>query len=102
MCIIAGRPGSGKTTLVKVIGLNNARAGKKVLFTSLEMSQKQIMQGYYAQIARVEYGKILKNELSVDEFNRMQMALDKEENKLTNYHIVKHKHFYSVLFFISY
>lgn len=89
MCIIAGRPGSGKTTLVKVIGLNNARDGKKVLFVSLEMSQKQIMQGYYAQTARVEYGKILKNELSVDEFNRMQMALDREENKLTDYHIVE-------------
>lgn len=89
MCIIAGRPGSGKTTLVKVIGLNNARDGKKVLFVSLEMSQKQIMQGYYAQTARVEYGKILKNDLSIEEFNRMQLALDKEENKLTDYHIVE-------------
>ena len=89
MCIVAGRPGSGKTTLVKVIGLNNAREGKKTLFVSLEMSKEQIAQGYYAQTARVEYGKILKNELTIDEYNRILMAVDKEENKLPNYHIVE-------------
>ena len=89
MCIVAGRPGSGKTTLVKVIGLNNARDGKKTLFVSLEMSKEQIAQGYYAQTARVEYGKILKNELTTEEYNRILMAVDKEENNLPNYHIVE-------------
>lgn len=89
MCIVAGRPGSGKTTLVKVIGLNNARAGKKTLFVSLEMSKEQIIQGYYSQTARVEYGKVLKNELTVDEYNRVLLAVEKEENNLPNYHIVE-------------
>lgn len=89
MCIVAGRPGSGKTTLVKVIGLNNARDGKKTLFVSLEMSKEQIAQGYYAQTARVEYGKILKNELTSEEYARILAAVEKEENNLPNYHIVE-------------
>lgn len=87
MCIVAGRPGSGKTTLAKCIGVNNARDGKSTLFVSLEMSKEQIAQGYYAQLARVPLGKIIKNELTSDEYNRMLMAVEKEENKLPNYHI---------------
>lgn len=89
MCIIAGRPGSGKTTLLKTIGYNNARDGKKTLLFSLEMSKEQIAQGYYAQIARVDYGKILRNELTVEEYNRVLMAVSQEENNLPNYHIVE-------------
>ena len=89
MCIIAGRPGSGKSTLAKVIAINNAKDGKKVLFVSLEMSEEQIKQGYYAQIARVDYGKIMRKELTAEEYNKIMIAVDKEENKLRDFHIVE-------------
>lgn len=89
MCIIAGRPGSGKTTLLKTIGYNNAKDGRKTLFFSLEMSKEQIAQGYYSQIARVDYGKVLRNELTVEEYNRILMAVSQEENNLPDYHIVE-------------
>lgn len=89
MCIIAGRPGSGKTTLAKVIALNNAREGKKVAFVSLEMSKEQIAQGYYAQLARVELGKILRKELCPEDYQKMLTAIEQEENKLPNYHVIE-------------
>lgn len=88
MCIIGGRPGSGKTTLGKVIAKNTATNGQPTLFISLEMSKEQIAQGYYAQTARVELGKILRRELTPEEYNKVLIAIDKEENKLKNYHIV--------------
>lgn len=86
--VIAGRPGSGKTALLKYIAKHNAQVGKKVLFVSLEMSREQLKQGYYAQTARVDYGKILEKNLNADEYDRMVESINNPENDLENFFIL--------------
>lgn len=42
--IIGGRPGEGKTTLALQVGFEMAKAGGRVLFISLEMSQQELIE----------------------------------------------------------
>lgn len=51
--ILAGRPGMGKSALALKVTLNALRAGKRVLFFSLEMSREQVLNRLVALIARV-------------------------------------------------
>lgn len=44
LVIIGGRPGSGKTTIAMNMAVNMAKAGKKVLFLSLEMSKAELIE----------------------------------------------------------
>jgi replicative DNA helicase len=44
LCIIAGRPGSGKTSLALNLAYNIVRSGYSTLFASLEMSAPQLME----------------------------------------------------------
>lgn len=87
ICVIAGRPGSGKTTLAKWIAVNNARAGKTPLFITLEMSREQLAEGYHAYISRIPLGKLLKREVTREEYADMYANVNKPENKLENFYI---------------
>lgn len=87
ICVIAGRPGSGKTTLAKWIAVNNARNGKKPLFVTLEMSREQLAEGYHAYISRIPLGKLLKKETTMEEYATMVANVNKPENRLENYYI---------------
>tara|TARA_R110000850_G_scaffold269167_3_gene401046 strand:- start:8154 stop:9542 length:1389 start_codon:yes stop_codon:yes gene_type:complete len=51
--VIAGRPGSGKSTYATTIMLNAARAKTRCFFASLEMPRKQLMQRMLAATASV-------------------------------------------------
>lgn len=51
--VLAARPAMGKTALAMTVALNAARAGKRVLFFSLEMSQQELAQRVYARFANV-------------------------------------------------
>ncbi|MFA7177141.1 MAG: replicative DNA helicase [Smithellaceae bacterium] len=46
LCILAGRPGSGKTSLALNFAYNFVRGGHSVLFASLEMSAAQLMERF--------------------------------------------------------
>lgn len=48
LCILAGRPGDGKTAIVLQIALNVAKARKKVIFFSLEMVGMQLVNRLFA------------------------------------------------------
>jgi replicative DNA helicase len=48
LCIVAARPGVGKTSFLLGVALNAARAGARVAIFSLEMSHEQLIQRLYA------------------------------------------------------
>ena len=53
LCLLAGRPGSGKTEAGLQIALKNARAGRRVYIQSLEMRSNQLIRRLWRLIARV-------------------------------------------------
>ena len=58
LSVIAGRPGSGKSTYATTIMLNAAREGHKCYFASLEMPRKQLMQRMMAATANVSMNSL--------------------------------------------
>ena len=78
LILIAGRPGSGKTSLAMNISVNVAlQAKKNVAIFSLEMPNTQIAQRSICSIAGVSMEKALKGRLSVDEWKAMLGASKK-------------------------
>jgi len=73
MYIIGARPGMGKTTLGINVAENIAKAGKTVLFVSLEMSRKQIMAKRIALETGLGYTKLMSGTLSASE---LEIAVD--------------------------
>ena len=64
LVLLAARPRIGKTSLALCIARNIAQTGKRVLFHSLEMSEKQLMRRLYALesnigISTLKTGKLL-------------------------------------------
>ena len=53
LCILAGRPGSGKTEAALQIALANARRGLRVHIQSLEMRKRQLVRRLWRLIAQV-------------------------------------------------
>lgn len=49
---IGGRPGMGKTAMGLTLAVNAAKAGKRVLFFSLEMSYEQLWQRVLSRLAK--------------------------------------------------
>lgn len=71
--IIAARPGVGKSTLAVDFCRNAAyRAGKSVLFFSLEMSNKELLQRILAAETHTELARIKKGELEVEDWKKFQ------------------------------
>lgn len=58
LLVLAGRPGMGKTALALSLSLGVAKAGKKVLFVSLEMPTGELVDRAIAQAARVDSRKM--------------------------------------------
>ena len=77
MCVIAGRPGSGKTTLAMNMATNVAQAGGKVMVFSLEMGDTQLAQRALASIGSIELERLRHGRLKEDDFDRMAVALGK-------------------------
>lgn len=75
MCVIAGRPSMGKTTLAMNIAENVAMAGKKVMAFSLEMGDTQLAQRLLASLGGIELSRIRSGKLIEDDFDRMSVAL---------------------------
>lgn len=91
ICIIAGRPGSGKVALSNNIALNNAKDGKKVLLISCEQSKEAIVESFLANISNIELSCFLRNNVSKTQLDTISKELNNHEY-LSNIHIVSEKY----------
>ena len=87
ICIIASRPGNGKSTLFHNIALNNARNGKKVLIVSCNLSKENIISTILPTISNIEVNYFFTKQLSESQLNIISEKLDENEY-LSNIHIV--------------
>ena len=78
ICIVAGRPGAGKTETAITLTRNILARGESVLFFSLEMSREQIVERLIAASSGVS-SSLLRNPLRMDDehFAKMGEALDR-------------------------
>lgn len=75
--IIAARPGVGKSTLAVDFCRNASyRAGKSILFFSLEMSNKDLITRIIAAETNTEIARLKTGELDVDDWRKIQEASD--------------------------
>lgn len=77
MITVAARPGHGKSLVAKDVALQTARDGKAVHVATLEMSRNEYMARILAGLASVDLGRILRRELSDDEWGRIGAAAEK-------------------------
>jgi replicative DNA helicase len=56
LIVIAARPGEGKSALAGQIAINAARAGRCVLFISLEMSRESLIQRFLCNVGSIDSG----------------------------------------------
>ena len=82
LTVLAGRPGSGKTTVASEIALNAAQQGYKVAIFSLEMTTEQLCLKFFSRLNRA---KNPKTDVSVDKlFKTNGLKNIKDINWLTN------------------
>lgn len=75
MYVVGARPGMGKTTLAINIAENVAKAGKPVLFISLEMSSHQIMCKRVAMDAEISYESLMNGSVRGSDIDRMRESV---------------------------
>lgn len=75
LTVIAGRPGSGKTSVNLCAALNAASGGYRTLFCSLEMGEQQIMNRAYCVETGINFSRIEDVQfLSRDDWNAVREA----------------------------
>lgn len=72
--VVAGTPGSGKTSLALSVALQFALRGKKVAIFSIEMLDKHMIKMLVCQYAEVSLKKFLTGEANKDEWERVKSA----------------------------
>jgi replicative DNA helicase len=70
LLIVAGRPGTGKTSLLLNVALRAAVAQHRVLFFSIEMAEEQLMMRLSCQIGGFTSDKLRRGVLDGDEWER--------------------------------
>jgi len=55
LCIIGGRPGTGKSTLAQMLALDTAMTGKGVLFISAEMDRETLANRLMSSLGQIPY-----------------------------------------------
>lgn len=78
---IASRPGVGKTMIGMQIGLNVASNGRKVMFTSLEMAEDQIMQRIITANTNIDSLRMRTGDLKDDEWADVMRVVGEYETK---------------------
>lgn len=71
LSLIGGRASSGKTTLAVNIATNMMRAGKKVIFVSLEMSEKELSHYMISRIAKIPYKRLADPNVNNDKYSEL-------------------------------
>lgn len=86
--VIAGRPGQGKTALKVSIAKAVAESGKRVVFFSLEMTNKQLAMRLIAMESGVSYGRQKSGQLREADWpiytNAVEKLADKEYQIILN------------------
>lgn len=76
ICVIAGRPGCGKTMVFQNIAVNNAKIGKKVLIISQDMSPKGVAMQIVSNVSNINLSSLITGHLTKDEGEKMLLDLD--------------------------
>jgi replicative DNA helicase len=74
---VGARPGIGKTAYLVTVALKAAAHGTPVMFWSLEMSKKELMQRFVANVAGVSLHAILSRDLDQRDWDRIAKAYAK-------------------------
>ncbi len=86
LIVLAAGPGTGKTALtVNIMHHAAVKSKKNILFFSLEMTRKEIMERVMSFSAGVDAGRLRKGNLSPEDFNDLYFAA--EELAGTNFFI---------------
>lgn len=72
LMLLAGRPGTGKTSFMLAVALHAAQASKRVLLFSLEMSKEALMQRLVAMLASVDTHRLRVGWLTPEEWTRVE------------------------------
>jgi len=76
LIILASRPSFGKTQLALQISADNCMKGMPVLFFSLEMSEREIIQRLISRTAQINLKKISMEKLTKDELEKVKDSLE--------------------------
>lgn len=74
LVIVGARTGVGKSVVGINLAVEASRAGRGVVFASLEMDRDEITDRVLAQVASVELGSLTRHQLSPDEWLRVEKA----------------------------
>lgn len=83
--ILAARPSVGKSSLSQTLGMEQAKAGRKVLFLSQEMASEELADRGVAAAGRIDYSALLTGKLGDDGWARAAEALGAQE--LEHFHV---------------
>lgn len=74
LCVIAGRPGMGKSMLAGTIALNVAQRGKASLLFSLEMTRAELTQRWLAGMTAIDTDRQRQGQLDPRDWDRLVKA----------------------------
>ncbi len=72
LCVIAGRPGMGKTAFALCMAMHNASLGEPVGFFSLEMTPEQLMTRAISMASNIPFHLMHTGKLTQDQINRIK------------------------------
>jgi replicative DNA helicase len=79
LTVIAGRPGTGKTSLMLSIAKYAADKNKRGLFESLEMSNEQVIMRLISMETGISYGALITGKLTRDEWIKINAVVEDME-----------------------
>lgn len=79
-CVVAARPGGGKSSFAMQVAINAARRGKRVLFHSLEMSETELTLRWICNQSGVSFTKAQEGRLDLLERQRFADAANEVGN----------------------
>lgn len=79
--ILAARPSVGKSSFSQTLGMQQARAGRKVLFLSQEMAAEELADRGVSSAGRINFGMLMTGRLQHEDWSRAAEALAAEELK---------------------
>lgn len=83
--ILAARPSVGKSSLSQTLGMEQAKAGRKVLFLSQEMAAEELADRGVSAAGRIDYSALLTGKMAQEDWSRAAEVLGAEE--LKHFHV---------------